>query len=98
MLQEAVDTRTTAKESALAETAPRKPSETISTVLLHLVLIIGAIFMVVPFLWMLLTSLMTTHQAFAVPPSFIPNRFMRGHYPPRFNAVPYDLPYMYRHL
>ena len=94
MLQEAVDTRTTAKESALAETAPRKPSETISTVLLHLVLIIGAIFMVVPFLWMLLTSLMTTAQAFAVPPSFIPNPFMWSNYPQSFNALPFNLAYM----
>ena len=93
-MQEAVDTRTTAKESALAETAPRKPSETISTVLLHLVLIIGAIFMVVPFLWMLLTSLMTTAQAFAVPPSFIPNPFMWSNYPQSFNALPFNLAYM----
>ena len=48
MLQEAVDTRTV-KESAQAETARKKPSEIASTVTLHLILIIGAIFMVVPF-------------------------------------------------
>ena len=94
MLQEAADTRTTAKESALAQTAPRKPSEMIPTLLLHLVLIIGAIFMVVPFVWMLLTSLMTTAQAFAVPPSFIPNPFMWSNYPQSFNALPFNLAYM----
>ena len=80
MLQGAVDKRTAgkraAKELAGADTARQKPSEIASTALLHLVLIIGAIFMVVPFLWMLLTSLMTTAQAFAVPPSFIPKPFM----------------------
>ena len=94
MLQEAVDTRT-AKESALAETAlKKKPSETISTVVLHLILIIGAIIMVVPFVWMVLTSLMTTAQAFAVPPSFIPNPLMWVNYPESFNALPFNLAYM----
>ena len=93
MLQEAVDTRTV-KESAQAETARKKPSEIASTVTLHLILIIGAIFMVVPFLWMLLTSLMTTAQAFAVPPSFIPNPFMWSNYPQSFNALPFNLAYM----
>jgi len=94
MLQEAVDTRT-AKESARTETAPRKkPSETMSTLLLHLILIIGAFIMVVPFLWMLVTSLETTAQAFSIPPSFIPNPFMWSNYPQSFNALPFNLAYM----
>src|SRR5436305_3088755 len=94
MLQEAVDTRT-AKESARTETAPRKkPSETMSTLLLHLILIIGAFIMVVPFLWMLVTSLETTAQAFSIPPSFIPNPFMWSNYPQSFNALPFNLAYL----
>ena len=93
MLQEAVDTRTV-KESAQAETARKKPSEIASTVTLHLILIIGAIIMVVPFVWMVLTSLMTTAQAFAVPPSFIPNPFEWANYPQSFNALPFNLAYM----
>jgi len=93
MLQEAVDTRTV-KESAQAETARKEPSEIASTVTLHLILIIGAIIMVVPFVWMVLTSLMTTAQAFAVPPSFIPNPFMWSNYPQSFNALPFNLAYM----
>jgi len=93
MLQEAVDTRTV-KESAQAETARKKPSEIASTVTLHLILIIGAIIMVVPFVWMVLTSLMTTAQAFAVPPSFIPNPLMWVNYPESFNALPFNLAYM----
>ncbi len=93
MLQEAVDTRTV-KESAQAETARKKPSEIASTVTLHLILIIGAIIMVVPFVWMVLTSLMTTAQAFAVPPSFIPNPFVWANYPNSFNALPFNLAYL----
>ncbi|OLB45446.1 MAG: sugar ABC transporter permease [Ktedonobacter sp. 13_1_20CM_3_54_15] len=65
-----------------------------STVTLHLILIIGAIIMVVPFVWMVLTSLMTTAQAFAVPPSFIPNPLMWVNYPESFNALPFNLAYM----
>lgn len=94
MLQEAVDTKT-AKESARAEIAlGKKPSEALPTVLLHLILIIGAIIMVVPFLWMVVTSLMTTAQAFAIPPSFIPNPVMWVNYPQSFNALPFNLAYM----
>jgi multiple sugar transport system permease protein len=94
MLQEAVAKRT-AKESAQADTAARqKPSEFASTALLHLVLIIGAIIMVVPFLWMVVTSLETTAQAFSIPPSFIPNPFEWANYPQSLNALPFNLAYM----
>jgi multiple sugar transport system permease protein len=55
---------------------------------------IGAIIMVVPFVWMLVTSLESTAQAFSIPPSFIPNPFMWGNYPQSFNALPFDLAYM----
>src|SRR5881227_1964215 len=98
MLQEAVDKRTagkrTAKELAGAETERKKPSEIASTVLLHVVLIIGAIVMVVPFLWMVVTSLETTAQAFSIPPSFIPNPVEWSNYPQSFVALPFNLAYM----
>ena len=98
MLQEAVDKRTAkarAKASTQAATSPgKKASELLSTVLLHLILIIGAIIMVVPFLWMLVTSLESTAQAFSVPPSFIPNPFLWDNYPQSFNALPFNLAYI----
>ncbi len=98
MLQGALDKRTAgkraAKELAGAGTARQKPSEFASTALLHLVLIIGAIIMVVPFLWMVVTSLETTAQAFSIPPSFIPNPFEWANYPQSFNALPFNLAYM----
>jgi multiple sugar transport system permease protein len=91
MLQEAV-AKTRTKEAAQAE-APRT-SQIVSTVVLHTILIIGAIIMVVPFLWMVVTSLETTAQAFAIPPSFIPNPVMWDNYPQSFTALPFDLAYM----
>jgi len=97
MLQEAVDKRTVktrTRETANAEAARKKTTNTVFTVLLHLLLILGAIIMVVPFLWMVITSLETTAQAFAIPPSFIPNPFQWNNYPQSFNALPFNLAYM----
>ena len=93
MLQEVVDERTAGKATWTEN--PRKTIATIApTVLLHLLLILGAVIMVVPFLWMLVTSLETTAQAFSIPPSFIPNPFVWSNYPQSFNALPFDLAYM----
>jgi multiple sugar transport system permease protein len=97
MLQETVAKRAAGKESAqaLAETREkRSPSQIIGTVVLHFFLIIGAIFMAAPFLWMLITSLESTAQAFSVPPTFIPHPFLWDNYPQSFNALPFNLAYM----
>lgn len=94
MLQEAVDTRAV-KAGVQTDTGRRKQITGIAvTGLLHLLLIIGAFIMVVPFLWMLITSIETTAQAFRIPPSLIPNPFMWINYPESFNALPFNLAYM----
>jgi multiple sugar transport system permease protein len=95
MLQQAVD-KTVAKElaRARAETVGKRPPLGASTVVLHLVLIIGAIFMVVPFVWMVVTSLETTAQAFSIPPSFIPNPVKWSNYPQSLEALPFNLAYL----
>ncbi len=97
MAQEAVHKSTTitrTRADADVAAARRKRTDAISTVLLHVVLIIGAAIMVVPFLWMVITSLETTAQAFAIPPSFIPNPFKWGNYPDSLNALPFNLAYL----
>lgn len=93
MLQEAVD-KTTVKQFARAETAPRRPSGIVPTLVLHLLLILGSIVMVLPFLWMVVTSLETTAQAFSIPPSFIPNPVQWDNYPQSFNALPFNIAYL----
>lgn len=45
----------------------------IKLVLSYTILTIGALSMVLPFLWMLLTSLMTDTQIFSIPPEIIPS-------------------------
>ena len=96
MLQETVAKRTARSKEAAAETSTekRRPSQIMTTVVLHFFLILGAIFMAAPFLWMLTTSLMSTAQAFSVPPTFIPNPVLWGNYLQSFNALPFNLAYM----
>ena len=62
--------------------------------LLHLLLIIGAIIMATPFLWMILTSLKTNAQAFSIPPTWIPNPFVWQNYVQSLQALPFGLAYV----
>jgi multiple sugar transport system permease protein len=63
-------------------------------VLIHLALICGALVMVMPFLWMLLTSVKTLQQAFAIPPVWIPNPILWGNYPESLTILPFYQGYL----
>lgn len=98
MLQEAVTSNTV--EQANVKKSPRASNSSkniwgiVSTILLHLILIIGAIIMVVPFVWMLVTSLEGTAQSFSVPPEWIPNPIMWDNYPRSLSALPFGDAYL----
>ena len=47
-----------------------------STVLLYLALSLGAVIMVLPFLWTALSSVKSMGQIFTVPPTIIPRDFL----------------------
>ncbi len=97
MLQETVSgTRTHAntKADATAVTQPRKTGDLALSVGLHFLLIIGAIIMAAPFLWMVLTSVKTNAQAFSVPPTFLPNPFVWENYPKSLEALPFGYAYI----
>ena len=51
----------------------KKSSAVLRRVLLYIVLILIAVIMVVPFLWMLSTSLKTQYDAVKIPPVWIPD-------------------------
>ncbi len=59
--------------------------------LAYVVLSLGAIAMVIPFLWMLSTSLKTEMQAYRFPPIWIPEPVAWSNYPDTWNALPFDL-------
>lgn len=57
-------------------------------ILAYILLTLGAISMLVPFLWMLLTSLMTSKQIFAYPPELIPAPAYPQNYSNVAEAIP----------
>ena len=52
-------------------------------------LIAGGIVMMIPFLWMITTSLKTRAEVFAVPPTLLPRVLQWGNYPDMWNALPF---------
>lgn len=56
--------------------------------LAYLVLALGAISMLVPFIWMLATSLMSTAQVYSTPPKLFPDPILWENYPKAMQAVP----------
>jgi len=72
----------------------RKPgANNVSTILLHIALIIGAFIMVFPFVWMILTSLKDFSQAFLIPPKIIPDPWVFSNYPASLAALPFGRAY-----
>ncbi|QQZ08530.1 carbohydrate ABC transporter permease [Heyndrickxia vini] len=62
---------------------------TSKTFLIHFILIIGSVAMVVPFLWMILTSLKTYAESIQVPPVIIPKDFQWENYKEVFGLLPF---------
>ncbi len=60
---------------------------------LHAVLIIGALTMILPFLWMVSTSLKDFSQVFNLPPNWLPNPVVWSNYPDSLNALPFGRAY-----
>lgn len=58
-------------------------------ILIHALLIIGAIAMVTPFLWMVLTSFKTLGEASQVPPKIFPSVLQWGNYTEVFTSFPF---------
>jgi len=57
----------------------------------HLFLTLGAVTMIVPFLWMLSTSLKNDRQAYIFPPEWVPDPIMWSNYSTTWQALPFDL-------
>jgi multiple sugar transport system permease protein len=72
----------------------RKPgTKLVQTIILHIILALGAVVMVFPFLWMILTSFKDISQAFLIPPKWIPDPWVWENYPNSFQALPFDRAY-----
>ncbi|MCI5972082.1 MAG: carbohydrate ABC transporter permease, partial [Anaerococcus sp.] len=62
-------------------------------ILIHLVLIIGVIFTVFPFLWMVLTSLKTLSESMAIPPVIFPSSLQWSNFSEALNKIDFILLY-----
>ncbi|HEV8632890.1 MAG TPA: carbohydrate ABC transporter permease [Chloroflexota bacterium] len=61
----------------------------VARLLAHAVLVVGSGFMVMPFLWMISTSLKTEDQVFVLPPLWFPSRPVFSNYARLFETVPF---------
>lgn len=57
----------------------------------YLFLILGALVMIIPFIWMLSTSLKDQQQLFAWPPNWLPNPFVWNNYSEVWNRINFGL-------
>ncbi|APB30663.1 carbohydrate ABC transporter permease [Vagococcus teuberi] len=72
------------------ERAKQKPlKKVIFSIIKHTLLIIVAISMILPFFWMVSTSLKTSNNVFTIPPQWIPNPVKIQNYADVFKAVPF---------
>ena len=55
----------------------------------HLLLLVGAIAMLMPFAWMVSTSLKAQNEVFAYPPQWIPSQFLWSNYAQAWAAAPF---------
>lgn len=86
------------KNNQLVSDTGKQPKRTkkkmkVSTIILHIALILGAAVMIFPFIWSISSSLKGVSQIFIVPPEFIPSPFIWSNYPDSLQAMPFDKAY-----
>lgn len=80
---------------ANAQTLPRytarsyDPGARLKRIGVYVALILGAVIVVVPFLWTLSTSLKTPDQVYTFPPQWIPNPIAWSNYPEALSSQPF---------
>lgn len=78
----------------MESTTAKKPLKlTPQAILLHVILICGALIMTMPFIWMLLSSLKDIGQIFLIPPKWIPHPFVWTNYKSSWNFLPFSRAY-----
>lgn len=64
------------------------------SVLIHAILIVGALTMLAPFVWMIHTSLMPEYEAYKFPPKLIPSHWAWENYPLSMSFFPFGRFYL----
>lgn len=71
----------------------KKKTSKIRATVLHIVLAVLSVLMVLPFVWMISTSLKGDSEIYKWPPTFIPNTILWDNYPKSWEAAPFLLFY-----
>ena len=66
-----------------------KSSKRLSTTLTYIVLILGSVLMIFPFVWMLLTSFKTQAEAMAIPPQILPSAWEFTNFTTALASLPF---------
>lgn len=61
---------------------------------IHIILIIGSLIMVAPFIWMILTSIKPLGEAMQIPPTFLPEETKWSNYTEVFTSLPFGSFYL----
>ena len=79
----------------LLNTQPRRRIQSRwGAVLLHIFLLLGSVVMLLPFIWMLSTSLKTPAETFAYPPVWIPTQIAWNNYSRAVSSMPFGRFYL----
>ena len=73
----------------MKRSASLEQSRKMTTILTYVVLVLGAIIMIFPFIWMILTSLKTVPESMKVPPSIFPNELVTGNFGDAMKSLPF---------
>ncbi len=67
----------------------RKPTAIIAEIVKYVILVAGALFTLLPFVWMILSSLKSGSEIVSIPPTIIPTHFMFSNYAEAWQAAPF---------
>ena len=66
-----------------------KSSKRLSTTLTYVVLVLGSVLMIFPFVWMILTSFKTQAEAMTIPPQIFPSAWQLSNFTTALASLPF---------
>jgi len=79
------------RENNLLKTKSQKRQQLIARIIIHAVLIAGAIAFLFPLIWMMSTALKPLEETTRIPPTILPSKFMWSNYVKATSAIPFWL-------
>lgn len=74
----------------MKKVAKNKDIKSARKIIVHILLILGVIFVVTPFIWMVLTSLKTLGESTQIPPKILPSKLRWENYKEATRTLPYN--------